>query len=77
MNFTPEFCRCSRRQNSTTRGDTGIRRRGSFVLSKNYLDDVFALTYLLGLEKNIAKNSTLTENLIFLDSFLDEKANRE
>ena len=32
------------------------RRRGSFFLSNNYLDDVFTLKDLLGLEKNITAN---------------------
>ena len=37
---------------STTRGGIGIgKEKGSFPLSNNYLDDVFRLKDLLGLEK--------------------------
>ena len=43
------------------------RKRGSFPQTNNYLDDVFKLKDLLGLEKNIAK--TLIENLIIIDLF--------
>ena len=32
------------------------RKKGSFPLSNNYVDDVFTLEELLGLKKNIAKN---------------------
>ena len=51
-----------------TRGDIGIaRRRGSFFLSNNHLDDVFTLKDLLGLDKNLAKN--LIWKINFLDLF--------
>ena len=43
------------------------RRRGSFPQTNNYLDDVFKLKDLLGLEKNIAK--TVIENLAVIDLF--------
>ena len=43
------------------------RKRGSFPQTNNYLDDVFKLKDLLGLEKNIAK--TVIENLIVIDLF--------
>ena len=43
------------------------RRRGSFPQTNNYLDDVFKLKDLLGLEKNIAK--TVIENLTVIDLF--------
>ena len=43
------------------------RKRGSFPQTNNYLDDVFKLKDLLGLEKNVAK--TVIENLIVIDLF--------
>ena len=40
----------------TTGVKFGTREKGSFPLSNNYLDDVFTLEDLLGMEKTLAKN---------------------
>ena len=61
-------CRCRRGPTVLLKGvQVYGRRRGSFPQTNNYLDDVFKLKDLLGLEKNIAK--TLIENLIIIDLF--------